>query len=240
VKFIHTMAILFSLAVFVSALAPSVRADAWNEKTTVTFSEPVEIPGPVLGAVTYFFKMLDNTSNRDIVQIFNKDENHLYATILAVPDYRLTPAGKTVITFEERKAGSSEALRAWFYPGDNYGQEFVYPKARAIELAKQTEQHVLAMPNNLEGDTKQPATSVSEPHVAEMKQAPVTAIEPGGQEVTLAQVHPPALRQAGAPSQASLPKRLPKTASLLPFWRCRGSFSLAAAAGVPILTKGIP
>ena len=132
-----------------TALAPHVAADAANQLTKVTFSGPVEIPGQVLPAGTYEFKVLDFNAP-DIVQIMNQDGTKVYGTLLAIPDYRQKPTGKTVITFSERKATSPEAVRAWFYPGDNYGHEFVYPKPRAAQLAKLTGQSVPSMPANLE------------------------------------------------------------------------------------------
>ena len=132
-----------------AALAPSAKADDWNRKTVIAFSGPVEIPGVhlagwgVLPAGTYVFKILDSQSDRHIVQIFNQDETTIYATILAIPNYRLKATDKTVMTFRERPAGAPEALRAWFYPGRNWGEEFVYPKAKAMELAKTTNTPVL-------------------------------------------------------------------------------------------------
>ena len=120
------------VALMGAMLAPGARADDWNRKTTITFSGPVEIPGVhlvgfgVLPAGTYVFKILDSQSDRHIVQIFSKDEKTVYATILAIPNYRLRATDKTVITFRERPAGEPEALRAWFYPGRNWGEEFVY------------------------------------------------------------------------------------------------------------------
>ncbi|HSV27813.1 MAG TPA: hypothetical protein VLH60_07965, partial [Sedimentisphaerales bacterium] len=140
---------VFGLALLGAVFTPSARADAWNRKTVITFSGPVEIPGVhlkgwgVLPAGTYVFKIMDSQSNRHIVQIFNEDETRIYATILAIPNYRLKATDKTVVTFRERPAGQPEALRAWFYPGRNWGEEFVYPKAKAIELAKVTNTPVL-------------------------------------------------------------------------------------------------
>jgi hypothetical protein len=68
------------------AFSPSVKADDWNKKTVVTFSQPIEIPaGVVLPAGAYIFK-LDSSSNRHIVQIFNQDQTDIYATILAIPN----------------------------------------------------------------------------------------------------------------------------------------------------------
>ena len=88
-----------------AVLAPAVKADDWNRKTVITFSDPVEIPGVhlagwgVLPAGTYVFKILDSPSDRHIVQIFSKDEKTVYATILAIPNYRLKATDKTVMTF---------------------------------------------------------------------------------------------------------------------------------------------
>jgi hypothetical protein len=112
-----------------------------SKKTTVTFKIPMEIPGAsaqVLPAGVYVFRLLGSLSDRNIVQVFNKDESHIYATILAIPNFRLRATDKTVIIFAERAAGEPQAIKAWFYPGDNWGQEFVYPKSKALELAKRT------------------------------------------------------------------------------------------------------
>src|SRR5579863_1441079 len=129
------------------ALVPIAKADEWNQKTIFTFSGPVEIPGQVLSAGTYVFKLAGSESDRNIVQVFNKNENHIYGTFLTIPDYRLKPAGKPLITFDERPSGSPEAVRAWFYPGENYGHDFVYPKTKAVVLAKANNQPVASMPD---------------------------------------------------------------------------------------------
>src|ERR1700686_5606974 len=146
-----TVTTVCGLALACALLAPSAKADDWNRKTEITFSGPVEIPGVhlvgwgVLPAGTYVFKILDSLSDRHIVQIFNQDETTVYATILAIPNYRLKATDKTVMTFRERPVGQPEALRAWFYPGRNWGEEFVYPKAMAVALAKVSNVAVLAI-----------------------------------------------------------------------------------------------
>src|SRR3984885_8289701 len=152
-----------------AAFIPSAKADDWNNKTVMTFSGPVEIPGVhltgwgVLPAGTYVFKLLDSQSDRHIVQIFDKDGIKGLATILAIPNYRLKATDKTVITFRERPAGEPEALRAWFYPGKNWGDEFVYPKAKAIELAKSTNTPVLFTPDAIPAEVAEPIKSADEP-----------------------------------------------------------------------------
>jgi len=218
---------------FCVAWLPALKADEWNKKTEVTFTEPVEIPGQVLPAGTYVFKIADTLGDRDVVQIFNKDETHIYATILAVPDYRMEPRGKTVINFEERAANAPQAVRAWFYPGDNYGYQFVYPNSRAMELAKRTNQNVLSMPSEMAENTRKPAKSMQEQSVVAMKQAPVTAVKPSGEQMPTAQAvqtKPSATTQM---AENQRPK-MPSTASPIPLLALIGLSLVGAGAGLGI------
>lgn len=214
-----------------TAVSPQARADAWNQRTTFTFSGPVEVPGMVLPAGTYVFKLADSESDRDIVQIFNKRENHIYGTYITIPDYRLKPTGKTILTFEERAAGAPEAVRAWFYPGDLYGHEFVYPKVKALALAKASNQPVPAVENEVAVNMK--AKSMTEPAVAALKTAPMKAEKPTQEEVVVGEVFeapPPGQRQmAQAAPPASTPPTLPPTGSDLPLIGLLGLLCLAAA-----------
>jgi LPXTG-motif cell wall-anchored protein len=198
-----------------------------------TFNGPVEIPGQVLPPGTYVFKLLDSSTDRDIVQVFDKNQKHLYGTFLAIPDYRLKPAGKPIVTFDERAAGAPEAVKAWFFPGYNYGHEFVYPKAKAMELAKANQQPVASMPNNLAANTLKPAQSAAEPSVAAMKQTPLQAQKPSEEEVAVAEVFTPppasASNSSSAPAPAGSPQELPKTGSPYPLIGLAGVLSLAAA-----------
>jgi hypothetical protein len=186
-RVLTTMLAVIGLTGLGTVLAPRLKADEANQLTHVTFRAPVEIPGQVLPAGKYTFKVLD-FNDPNVVQIFNKNQNKLYATILAVPDYRLKPRGKTVITFEERAVGSPEAIRAWFYPGMNYGHAFVYPRTRARELARLTKTDVPSMPDNLAANTKLPCKSSSDPQVVAMKSAHIKAEKPSGEEVNAAEV----------------------------------------------------
>jgi hypothetical protein len=179
---------LFVALGLVGAMIPRAKADESNQKIIFTFSEPVEIPGQVLAAGTYAFQLADSMSDRDIVQVFNKDETHLYGTFLAIPDQGLHPAGKPIITFDEAVAGSPEAVRAWFYPGDTYGHEFVYPKQEALALAKANNTPVASMPTELAENTKKPATTMKEPHVVAMSQAHLAAQKPTGEEAETSEV----------------------------------------------------
>jgi hypothetical protein len=113
-----------------ATLGPGVSADSWNKRTIVTFSDSVEIPGQVLPAGTYMFKLADSPSNRHIVQIWTGDESQILATIMATPNYRPDTPDQTILEFDERPGNSPMALHSWFYPGDNTGQEFVYPQYR--------------------------------------------------------------------------------------------------------------
>ena len=224
---------VFCLVLSGSIFAPSAKADEWNRKTIITFSAPVEIPGVhltgwgVLPAGTYVFKILDSQSDRHIVQIFSQDEKTVYATILAIPNYRLKATSKTVMTFRERPAGEPEALRAWFYPGRNWGEEFVYPKSRAIEIAKETNTVVLYTPAEIVPEVAEAVKSPDEPVVVQLKEAPVMAIKPTGEDVAVAEVvtAPPAQAEVAE----AMPETLPKTASPVPLIGLLGLLSLGGA-----------
>ena len=107
-------------------------ADEMNKRTEFQFSAAVEIPGRVLAPGKYVFELADNTSDLNTVQVFSEDSNgkeSLVATIQAIPDYLSKTPDKALIHFEERPSGSPEAIHSWFYPGEDTGWEFVYPKA---------------------------------------------------------------------------------------------------------------
>jgi len=216
--------VTFFLAMLCTLAAPSaMMADEWDKATKLTFSEPVEVPGQVLPAGTYWFTLADSESDRNIVQIWNADRTRLVTTILAIPDYRLQPRGRTVIHFEERPSDQPEAIHSWFYPGNNFGQEFVYPKTRATQLAKQTSRPVLSMPNEQASST------------AQSKQVPVKAVTPSGEEVEIAEVivSQPVLAQGAASNS------LPKTASLVPLWGLLGMLSLVAGLVLRLATRNL-
>ena len=220
-------AVSFALGLaVVYTMSSGVFAQSFNKKTSVTFNAPVEIPGvnaQVLPPGTYIFKLLDSLSDRHIVQIFNKEENHVFATILAIPNYRLKATDKTVMTFAERKAGDPQAIRAWFYPGDNWGQEFVYPKSKAVELAKITNQPVLYIPDEIATNITAPVSTVTEAPVIALREAPIRAVRPTGEDIAITElVVPPPVQTAG----------LPKTAGEWPLLALLGFLSLGVAVSI--------
>ena len=243
--------LVFGLGLLTIPYPPTVKADALDKRTELTFSAPVELPGVVLTPGTYVFKLLESPSDRNIVQVFSKDETKLYATIVAIPDYRLTPASKTIVRFEERPAGTPEAIKEWFYPGDQFGEEFAYPKSRAVQLAKTTNQNIVTIPNETAQNITKPAKTAQEPPVVALKNAPVTAVNPKGAEVEIAQAATPkpsgtpAIRQApvqAAATPATHPNtatELPKTASNLPLVLLVGLIALGFSLNLWFLRKPI-
>ncbi|MGA2982321.1 MAG: hypothetical protein ABSG32_00820 [Terriglobia bacterium] len=221
---------IFSLCLVALAVLPSAKADDWNRKTIMTFDAPVEVPGvgaQILPAGTYVLKILDSPSDRHIVQIFNQAEDHVYTTILAIPNYRLKATSKTVLTFKERGEGQPEAIRAWFYPGRQWGEEFVYPKSRALELAKIVNEPVLATPVELPAPVETLAT------------APIVAVKPTGEVIEANEVvEAPPVEVAAAETPAPA-ETLPQTSSPLSLLALIGLVSLGAWFGLSALSKRI-
>jgi len=200
------------------ALAPAALAGEWDKLTYLTVNESIQVPNKVLPPGKYAMRLLDSPGDRHVVQIFNADQTHLETTILAIPNYRLQPTGKTVFTFWETPPGQPKALRAWFYPGDNFGQEFAYPKSAATQIAAVSHQPVPTTEANKE---------------SEYKQAEVTTTPPPAQpQQEIAQNTPPPAppEVAPAPEPAPAPQELPKTASPYPLIGLAGLFSLGLFA----------
>lgn len=196
------------------------RADQWNKRTVMTVGETIQVPNKVLEPGVYVVKLLDSPSNRHIVQIFNADETELLTTILAIPNYRLDPKGETVFTFWEMPPGQPRALRAWFYPGDNFGQEFAYPKAKAVTIAEVAH-------------TEVPSVDAQKP--AELETAPVIEVVPEEPVVAATPAPIPAPVET-AQEIAPLPvPELPKTASPYPWIGLIGLLSLVAFAVVHVV-----
>jgi len=126
------LAVVVALAIMLSA----ARADESNQATKVTFNQPVQIPGRVLPAGTYWFILPNDTTQHYQVRIYNSDRRIFYATVYTITAERLQPTDKTAFTFAVRGSAQPQAIVSWFYPGSTIGHEFLYPKQLWKELAK--------------------------------------------------------------------------------------------------------
>ena len=192
-------------------LGGALLADEVDKRTVVTLGQPVivaGVPTVTLEPGKYVFKLLNSESDRHIVQIFNEREDHLFTTILAIANYRLIPADKSQFRFYETPAGNPVALHAWFFPGDNWGQEFVYPKGLAAKIARESGERVLATEAESEsGLLALPLFGVNKEGIAEpIEEAllePVPEPAPEAPAVNLAEVAP--IATTFAPEEVPLP-----------------------------------
>jgi pyruvate/2-oxoglutarate dehydrogenase complex dihydrolipoamide acyltransferase (E2) component len=227
---IGTLAVT-GMGLVATSFVPKAHADAWDKKTIVV-NEPIIAGNKVLEPGTYVWRLLDSQSDRHIVQIFDKDQRHLEETILAIPNYRLEPTGKTQFAFWETPAGVPKAVRAWFYPGDNFGQEFAYPRKLVAQLASAAP---VPVPMNY-------AQAEPTPEPAQPSAAP--APEPQPAPAAAAPAPEPEVQQQSAPqqnttvAQVPVPQRtLPHTASFSPLVGLFGLLSLSLSGLLSIVTK---
>ena len=236
------------LAAMFICLAASglLSADVWNKKTKVTFSAPVQVPAAhskegaiTLAAGTYIFRLDDSQVSRHTVQVTNERGNKVFTTILAIPDYRLNATSKTVMYFSERMAGTPPAIKSWFYPGDNFGQRFVYPKVKAQEIAATVHQPV---PSHAEENISV-ATKVND--------VPVAVQTPAKQEVAYdagalaktdatdsAGVDGEAVKDTPPPATAER-AAMPKTASPLHLFGLLGAALVLMSLGLRRYARGL-
>jgi len=215
--YIGTFAVA-GIAMLGSSFLPRATADSWDKMTKVTVHEPIIAGDKVLQPGTYVWKLLDSPSDRHVVQIFDGDQRHLEETILAIPNYRLQPTGKSSFAFWETPAGVPKAVRAWFYPGDNFGQEFAYPKKLVAQLASAAPAPVAYHPEP--APSPEPAPAPAEPK-AEPQPVPESAPAPVAE--------PAAPPPQPTPAPAAEPTSLPHTASNSPLIALLGLGSLCLA-----------
>lgn len=190
--------------------ATKANADVWNKKTYINTSRSIEVPGAILPPGRYVFKLLDSPSNRHIVQILNDRENHVYTTNLAIPKQRMEPADKTILDFYEMPGGGPEPVRSWFYPGDTIGQEFAYPRSRALEIARVMREHVPILAESRDTrvetpgpvETSAPAATSTETSSATYENSADRIVEPAETPEPAAVVTP----EPSAESSASMPE----------------------------------
>jgi hypothetical protein len=123
----------------------------WNKKSTLATEQQVEFPGTVLEPGVYIVRLRHTIERRSQVEILNREETQLLATVVAVPDHHVRPDDNSDFTYHEVKRSGPRPVRSWYFPGDLVGLEFVYPGARAKEIAKNTEAHVMAFNSNNDG-----------------------------------------------------------------------------------------
>jgi hypothetical protein len=227
----NRIAVVLVSAAFVATIglltAPSVRAQVWDHKTTITVNQPFEVPGRILPAGTYVLRIVDIAANRTVLRVFSEDEQTVLATIMGIPDIRLEPTPNTDVTFYESTTGTPPPLHAWFYKGYQYGLEFVYPERRAEEIAYVSEEHVVAFK---EPTPPEILREKPEPTVKELLTEPLVVIEPEMPklgEVEIAAVHP----EEFMTPPAQLPE-IPRTATPFPAFAIVGLLAAAAATAM--------
>src|SRR5688572_17633665 len=110
-------------------------AQPWNDRTILEFTDPIAIPGTTLQPARYVFRIADSDSARHVIRVFDEDESRLIATLHAIPMQRSDATNDIVVTFDPAERGQAPAMKGWFYPGQRYGHEFVYPDEEARRIA---------------------------------------------------------------------------------------------------------
>jgi hypothetical protein len=218
-----------------------VRAAEPVKQTPFSINEPFEIPSMMLEPGQYVFKLVEREPQRNVldvfetVQLWTADETRLLSTMLTMPNYDQPTTDKTVFTFFERGPKQPKALRIWFAPGRNYGQEFVYPKLQAVELGKSVGRAVLSMPPELPGDLGKLAAAPPPPAPPARVQAPVRVAAPKPVPIPIASVPAPVESRARASEPRIMAASLPRTASYMALFAVLGVLGITAGLSLRIL-----
>lgn len=252
---LKTICCAAALAAF---LAPAAHADEWNKKTFLTFSGPVQLPAVTLKAGTYVFELANPDTTRHVIRISEKDTNKNIGLFMTIPNERMQPPDDNLIMFSERPAGSPPAVQAWFYPGDRIGEEFVYPKQQAMQIAKATKRGVLATEAGGVANTsdvvgrsvtrvdesgrevkEEPRATTAPATTARAETTPRADTTPRGEmpPSTTAPRATTAPRQSATGTSGATRRELPRTASNLPMLQLASGLAIAGALAVRRLRK---
>jgi hypothetical protein len=210
---------LGTFATFIGiALAPVASAQTDVEQTQFTTTEPLDVGSVTLPPGTYVIRTLPLDSNRYTVRVTNADATTVFATVLAVPHpilmEEMAPEGRFI--YYAAGPGQHKALRTWFPRDSTNGQDIVYPKHRALEIAAVAKAPVIAIPDEVkEADYKTTSLTVVTP---EQAVKPYEAPPP----VTVAE---------------ALPPKLPATASQVPTFVALGLLFLGGGIAVRMFTR---
>jgi hypothetical protein len=201
----------FLLTACVALIGISIKtafADEWNKEMKLRINEPVQVPGRVLEPGNYIFRLADSPSNRNIVQIYSVDQKgrqNFVAMIETISAFRLPRPDKPIVELEERHIGNPEAIKKWFYPGDNYGWEFVYPKSQGLETAE-----VVPPPA-----APAPAPAAEPPAPVEPAEAPATVITESETLIAQVELTPEPVEDEQPQAEQTLPETAGYSTSLL-------------------------
>ena len=153
-RFTSIAAAIFTAAFLTTATSASAQDSNINQRTYLTFSGPVQMPGVTLPAGKYVFRLAD-TALHNVMQVYDADEMHILGQWFFVPANRTTEQqseanGKPVVMFREMPEGVTPAIHYFFYPTDLTGKEFIYPKDQAVKIAAATHENVLATDTDVE------------------------------------------------------------------------------------------
>ena len=241
VTLIVTVLVIALVAVFTGTTAAQTDT---RDRTFLTFSGAVEMPGVTLPAGTYVFKLAD-TPSRNVVEVWDREEKKMIGHWLFVQADRPEVSQDTVVMFKETAAGQTPALHYWYYPGERIGKEFVYPKSQAVKIAARTNERVLSTEGELSADSKispvgegSSASNAAPAPREESRQA--RAPEPAPAPAPRAEPVPQGGSGRSNPEPVPAPRvtrtePLPQTASPLALSALIGVLSLAGAAGMRFL-----
>lgn len=218
-KLMSSLAIGALATLLAVAAAPVAEAQSDRENSTFTVTEPVDVGGFTLEPGTYLIKVVMLSSNRNMIQVTNEAQTKIFASVLATP-HPIRPgeaAPSSRYVYYPAVAGHNKALRTWFARDTSNGQDIVYPKRHAMELAVAVKEPVIAVPD----DVKE----------TELETAPLAVVTP---EKQVKPYEPP-------PVVASTPARkpLPQTASPVPLLAALGLLSLGGAFGLRALASKV-
>jgi len=215
--------------------AAPLGAETVDKMTYLTFSGRVQVPGARLDAGTYRFRLANDTTSRNVIQVLSYDGSSVYAMFHTIPDSRMNVTSEATVTFRETPAGVPPPVKSLFYGGERRGYEFVYPKGGPVLTAEISPQPEITYAPAAgfsvteSSTTAAPATEAAAERESVREPVPEPVPEPAE---SVAAATPAAEPSAPAPE-------LPRTASPVPLVALGGFASLFVGLGAGLIRRFI-
>jgi hypothetical protein len=119
VQIIAVFSAILALA-FAGSLA---RADEFDEAMKLTFREPVQVPGQVLPAGSYWFVRVGHGAETNVLTVYNVDRTKTITTLNTGTMETVEPTGYVTIKMADRSP-KPPSLLGVVYPGRTEGHAF--------------------------------------------------------------------------------------------------------------------
>lgn len=150
---------IFSAVLALVFIGSAVRADEFDEAMKLTFRQPVQVPGQVLPAGSYWFVRVGHGAETNVLTVYDSDRTKTITTLNTGTMEVVKPSGYVTVKMADRSP-KPPSLLGVVYPGRAEGHAFdlMYSDQEKRQLS---EYPTITMKVNEKGEMERTETSAN-------------------------------------------------------------------------------